>query len=105
MDISADGRICRFLNAQIPNPPNAPMRKLMFTGVQILEPSVFDYMPAPGESKKFSTTKDVYPKMLLRRERLYGLQFDGFWQDLGTTERIQEAERILKTGQAELHYL
>jgi NDP-sugar pyrophosphorylase family protein len=62
-------------------------------------------MPAPGESKKFSTTKDVYPKMLLRRERLYGLQFDGFWQDLGTTERIQEAERSLNLGQAKLHYL
>jgi NDP-sugar pyrophosphorylase family protein len=105
MDIAADGRICRFLNTRMPDPPSASVRDLMFTGVQILEPKIFDYMPAAAGFEKFSTTKDVYPKMLLQRERLYGFQFDGFWQDLGTVERIKEAERILQLGQAELHYL
>ena len=36
---------------------------------------------------------------------LYGYYFDGFWQDLGTQERIAEAERQLRGGQARLHYL
>jgi glucose-1-phosphate adenylyltransferase len=62
-------------------------------------------MPVATGSEKFSTTRDVYPKMLLASERLYGFRFDGFWQDLGTVERIEEAERSLKTGQAKLHYL
>jgi NDP-sugar pyrophosphorylase family protein len=105
MDIAADGRICRFLNTKLPDPPTSSLRKLMFTGVQILEPSIFDYMPAAVGSQKFSTTKDVYPKMLLARERLYGFRFDGFWQDLGTAERIEEAERTLNVGQAQLHYI
>ena len=47
------------------------------------------------------------------RARLHGefLDFwrracgDGFWQDLGTVERIREAERSLSLGQAALHYL
>jgi NDP-sugar pyrophosphorylase family protein len=104
MDIAADGRICRFLNTRSPATPAVSGRKLMFTGVQILEPRIFDYMPAAG-SEKFSTTKDVYPKMLLAGERLYGFQFNGFWQDLGTVERIEEAERSLRVGQAQLHYL
>jgi mannose-1-phosphate guanylyltransferase len=105
MDIAADGRICRFLNARLPSVPTAPRHKLMFTGVQILEPRVFEYMPVATGSEKFSTTRDVYPKMLLASERLYGFRFDGFWQDLGTVERIEEAERSLKMGQAKLHYL
>jgi mannose-1-phosphate guanylyltransferase len=105
MDIAADGRICRFLNATMPAAPSPARHTLMFTGVQILEPSIFDYMPAVTGSEKFSTTKDVYPKMLLASERLFGYRFDGFWRDLGTAERIQEAERSLRLGQAKLHYL
>jgi NDP-sugar pyrophosphorylase family protein len=105
MDIAADGRICRFLNSKMPDAPVAAVRDLMFTGVQILEPSVFHYMPSVAATQKFSTTKDVYPRMLLEHERLYGFRFDGFWQDLGTVERIREAERSLSLGQAALHYL
>ena len=104
-DIAADGRICRFLNTCLPATPASPRHKLMFTGVQILEPSIFQYMPAATGSEKFSTTRDVYPRMLLASERLYGFRFDGFWQDLGTAERIEEAERGLKVGQVKLHYL
>ena len=104
MDVAADGRICRFLNSKMPEAPNAAVRNLMFTGVQILEPSIFRYMPAAADCEKFSTTKDVYPRMLLQQERLYGFQFDGFWHDLGTAERIKEAERSLRLDQ-KLHYM
>jgi NDP-sugar pyrophosphorylase family protein len=103
MDIAADGRISRFLDTHAPG-TNPSVQKLMFTGVQILEPVIFDYMP-PAGTDKFSTTRDVYPKMLLASERLYGFQFDGFWQDLGTIARIQEAEQRLRLGQARLHYV
>ena len=74
----------------------------MFTGVQIMEPKVFDYME--GQSP-FSLTRVTYPKMLLRGEPLYGFAFRGYWQDLGTTERIKEAEGILGRGEVKLHYL
>jgi NDP-sugar pyrophosphorylase family protein len=104
MDIAGDGRICRFLSAEIPAARNAAVRDLMFTGVQILEPSIFRYMPAAPGCEKFSTTKDIYPRMLLQQERLYGFRFDGFWQDLGTAERIKEAESSLSLGRAKLHY-
>jgi len=43
--------------------------------------------------------------MLLHQERLFGFRFDGFWQDLGTASRIEEAEARLATGRARLHYL
>ncbi|MGZ8433133.1 MAG: nucleotidyltransferase family protein [Candidatus Binatia bacterium] len=104
IDIGADGRICRFLEHRSPEPPVGSVKKLMFTGVQILEPRIFDYMDGRG-LKKFSTTRETYPRMLGAGEKLCGYCFQGFWQDLGTQERIAEAERQLGCGQARLHFL
>ena len=105
IEISADHRIRKFLNHRAPSSAEArPLRKLMFTGVQILEPKVFDYMEAANLAA-FSTTKVTYPKMLTQGESLYGFLSEGFWQDLGTTDGIREAERKLATGEAKLHYL
>jgi NDP-sugar pyrophosphorylase family protein len=103
MDLDGDGRICRFLNARAPAKVMATGSKLMFTGVQILEPKVFGYMES--EAPKFSTTKQTYPKMLVQGEPMYGYCFEGYWQDLGTIERIKEAEAHLSAGRVKLHYL
>lgn len=105
MDIDPSGRIYRFLDSKAPVKPDGAMRKLMFTGVQILDPRVFDYMEDDGATRKFSTTKHTYPRMLGSGERLYGFPFDGFWQDLGTPARIREAELKLQNGEARLHFL
>jgi mannose-1-phosphate guanylyltransferase len=104
IDIDADGRICRFLEHRFPGQPVGAIKKLMFTGVQVLEPRVFDYMDG-GNLKKFSTTRETYPRMLRAGERLYGYCFKGFWQDLGTRERINEVEQKLSNGQAKLDFL
>jgi NDP-sugar pyrophosphorylase family protein len=77
----------------------------MFTGVQVLEPRIFDHMRSDVIAPKFSTTKDTYPELLLKNEALYGFRFDGYWQDLGTQERIREAETSLLQGTTRLHYL
>jgi mannose-1-phosphate guanylyltransferase len=105
IETSADSKIQRFLGHKAPSRgADGPLRKLMFTGVQILEPRVFDYM-AGEDNSKFSTTKATYPKMLTQGERLYGFPFEGFWQDLGTPERIKETEEKLSRGEIRLHYL
>jgi NDP-sugar pyrophosphorylase family protein len=105
IEIDGAGQIRRFLHAQIVTPSSLPTTKLMFTGVQILEPQIFDHMVPAGAGRKFSTTKDTYPRMLLHGEKLFGFRFDGFWQDVGTANRIQEAEQKLAAGKATLHYL
>ena len=105
MDIDDRGRICRFLNSKAPIDPAEPTRKLMFSGVQLLEPAVFDYMSIGAETRKFSTTRETYPKMLVAGAALYGFYFDGFWQDLGTLERIKQVEDHLAGNHARLHYL
>jgi NDP-sugar pyrophosphorylase family protein len=105
MELDLEGRIFRFLQARRPGAKPATGPKLMFTGVQILEPRIFDFMKSGSAPCKFGTTKDAYPKMLLAGEALYGFRFDGFWHDLGTESRIKEAEESLAQGRARLHYL
>src|SRR5262245_32962693 len=70
IDIDDAGRIQRFLDNEIKPKSTGRLRKLMFTGVQILEPEIFDFMD--GTAKKFSTTRQTYPRMLLAGEPLYG---------------------------------
>jgi len=105
MEIDSEGRIYRFLNARRQPGASVPGRKLMFTGVQILEPRIFDYMHGERGPHKFGTTKDTYPQMLVEGERLYGFCFEGLWQDLGTPVRIKEIEEGLAQGRTRLHYL
>ncbi|HTM10275.1 MAG TPA: nucleotidyltransferase family protein [Verrucomicrobiae bacterium] len=105
IEISGDGRVQKFLKYEAPSIAAAgPLEKFMFTGVQILEPVIFDFM-AEEQSRRFGTTTATYPKMLVRGERLEGFVFDGFWQDLGTPQRIFEAEAKLASGEAKLGYL
>ena len=105
MAVDAEGKLQQFLQTERPNSQPSVGPKLMFTGVQILEPRVFDYMPPPGGTKKFGTTKDTFPRMLANDDALYGFRFDGFWQDLGTEQRIKQAEQSLAQNRARLHYL
>jgi len=105
MEVDGDGRIHRFLQVQVSAPVSRPITKLMFTGVQILEPRVFDYLESDKTLRKFSTTKNTYPRMLLQQEKLFGFRFDGFWQDVGTASQIKEAEESLAAGKATLHFL
>lgn len=102
IETASDGKIHRFLGFQPSGPAPKPLTKQMFTGVQVLEPGIFEYMEDKGP---FSTTRQTYPRMLRELEPLYGFPFQGFWQDLGTRERIKEAEEKLATGEVKLHYL
>lgn len=105
IETSKDLRIQRFLDHKSPLYDSAgPLTKFMFTGVQILEPNVFPHMEAE-KSPKFSITKATYPQMLRQGEPLLAYPFEGFWQDLGTPERIAEAEAKLQSGEVRLHYL
>jgi NDP-sugar pyrophosphorylase family protein len=43
--------------------------------------------------------------MLMQGMPLDGYVFDDFWQDLGTPERIAQAEAKLASGEVKLRYL
>jgi NDP-sugar pyrophosphorylase family protein len=60
---------------------------LMFTGIQILEPRIFDYIPRGVFSH---STTDVYPQAIARGERIAAHVTDGMWYELSTIERYLE---------------
>jgi NDP-sugar pyrophosphorylase family protein len=63
----------------------------MFTGVQILEPRVFDYMPPEALPKNSAPPKTLI--RMLANEQLFGFRFDGFWQDLGPSNESKRQSK------------
>jgi aminoglycoside/choline kinase family phosphotransferase/GTP:adenosylcobinamide-phosphate guanylyltransferase len=62
-------------------------RLLTFTGIQVLEPLVLDYIPAI----KASSSIDAFKKMLADGKKLQAcIVADGKWQDIGTPERYRQ---------------
>ena len=68
------------------NPP------LMFTGIHILEPKIFDYIPRGVFSH---STTDVYPQALAKGERIAAHVARGRWFELSTMQRYLEISLLL----------
>jgi NDP-sugar pyrophosphorylase family protein len=73
---------------------------LMFTGIQILEPRIFDYIPRGVFSH---STTDVYPQAIAAGETLAAHVADGMWYELSTIKRYLEVSlALLKTDGLDL---
>ena len=57
---------------------------LMFTGIQILEPEIFNYIPHGVFSH---STTDVYPQAIAKGERIAAHIATGKWRELSTLQR------------------
>lgn len=69
---------------------------LMFTGIQILEPRIFDYIPRGVFSH---TTTDVYPQAIAQGEPIAAHIADGHWYELSTIPRYLEINLALLAAQ------
>jgi len=98
--INRDGRIRQFLNILRPAPGEKPM-KYMFTGIHILEPEVFSYIP---ESVFSSITEVMYPSLLLNEERVFGYIMRGYWSELGTQERYNMTLTDIEKGRVKTFF-
>jgi NDP-sugar pyrophosphorylase family protein len=78
-----DGFLKGFGLMPSPGPAEEPA-PLMFTGIQILEPRIFDYTPRGVFSH---STTDVYPKAMASGERIAAHVADGEWYELSTLPR------------------
>ena len=61
-----------------------PSRRLMFTGVHVLEPRFLEYLPPNIHS---CIIRYGYAKALQNNEYLYGTLMQGYWADAGTPGR------------------
>ena len=65
---------------------------LMFTGIQIMEPRIFDYIPRGVFSH---TTTDVYLPAIARGERVAAHVSEGMWYELSTIPRYLDISLAL----------
>ncbi|MBO0724208.1 MAG: NDP-sugar synthase [Blastocatellia bacterium] len=81
--VTEDGRIAEFAGSPAPDGPQSP---LMFTGIHILEPGIFDYIPRGVFS---DSVRDVYPKAMADGKIIAAhiAGGDSLWRELSTIER------------------
>jgi NDP-sugar pyrophosphorylase family protein len=84
IEIDAQSRIRRFLGRPVHVAES--LRSLMFAGVHVFEPAVFDFM---GEGR-FGINAQTYPAMLAAGCPLYGYEFHGYWRVLDTHAGLAE---------------
>ena len=65
------------------------------TGIYVMEPEVFDYVPA-GKSVDWSS--EVFPQLLAEGKPVYGYVAEGYWEDVGTHESYVKAQADVLTG-------
>ncbi len=65
------------------------------TGIYVLEPEVFDHIPA---DTKYDFSQELFPKLFEMGAPLYGYIADGYWQDIGSLPQYLVANRDLLDG-------
>ncbi len=90
VSVSEDGFVTGF------HEPAASLRRA-FTGIQVLDPLVLNFISAKG----FSNSIDVYRQMLAAGMRIRAFEAGRYsWKDLGTPERYREAVQEHMTAEA-----
>jgi len=69
------------------------------TGIFVLEPEIFDFIPA-GRSVDFSS--EVFPALLEADKRLFGAVTEGYWEDVGTLESYLQAHKDILDGRVKV---
>ena len=80
-----DGRVTRF--GGMPDPGAVGPAPLMFTGIHIMEPRIFDYIPRDVFS---DSVTHVYPQAIANGETIAAHVATGKWRELSTLKRYLE---------------
>ncbi len=102
VEIDSTGRVCRLRGQPAQPEPVQPLYPMMYTGLQILDPRVFDFMP---EIRPFSTTRELYPRMLGAGVPLQAFLHSGPWSVVDDRESLALATRAIVSGEIKLSYL
>src|SRR6266481_112498 len=90
-----DGLVTRFAGMPAPAAAEPP---LMFTGIHILEPRIFEYIPRGGFSDSVS---DVYVPAMASGERIAAHVTEGMWYELSTLRRYLDISLALLRDRGE----
>jgi NDP-sugar pyrophosphorylase family protein len=86
--VDSNGEICRFLDYVN---SNKEVSSVNYTGIQVLSRRILDQMPKSGTV--FSITSDILLKALKNGEVVKTKKYQGFWNDIGTIERLNQVQK------------
>jgi aminoglycoside/choline kinase family phosphotransferase/GTP:adenosylcobinamide-phosphate guanylyltransferase len=85
--VSRDEFVLAFLNPTELS-KNRPQNTLAFTGIQVLDPLVLDYIPDSG----FYSSISAFRRMISDGKKIKALTIEGhYWQDIGTPASYKQA--------------
>ncbi|MEK7280558.1 MAG: nucleotidyltransferase family protein [Nitrospirota bacterium] len=97
--IDKDQRVRQILNRPVCTVMD--LNSYMFTGIHLIEPKIFQYIP---EGQYYSVI-DAYIEMLTKNEVVYGHIMKGHWSDIGTIEGYEKVSDDNRRGVIRLSYL
>ena len=92
VETDLDGRVQRFVEK--PKPGETASHTIN-AGAYIFEKKIFSMIP-PGTV--YSVERQVFPALLDEHQPLYGKELAGYWLDVGTLEKYEQAQRDVASG-------
>ncbi len=74
-------------------------RYLVNTGIYILEPEIFDHIPA---NQPFDFGSDLFPLLVEKGVPIYGYEAQGYWSDVGTLQQYYQAQLDMIHGRVKV---
>ena len=93
-----DGRIVRFLEKPT---WGEVFSDTINTGIYIVEPGVLDLIPP---KKNWDFSKNLFPAMLARGDRLLGYVAEGYWKDVGNLDEYLNVHLDLLAGKVKIGF-
>ena len=93
-----DGRIVRFLEKPT---WGEVFSDTINTGIYVVEPEVLSLIP-PG--KNFDFSKNLFPAMLQRGDRLLGYIAEGYWKDVGNLDEYLNVHLDILAGKVRIDF-
>ncbi len=75
------------------------LSNLISTGIYILEPEVFNFIPATGD---YGFGRQLFPSLVEKGERVLGLEIETYWSDVGTIDQYRESNLHALSGMVKL---
>lgn len=95
--IDAEGNLLNF--PHISRTGDALPHNYVFTGIHILEPEIFQFIP---HGVPYEINEQVYPEAIKRGAKVLGFPVSGYWNDVGSPQRYLEAQRDLLNFETKL---
>jgi mannose-1-phosphate guanylyltransferase len=92
--VDDDDRVCH-INGQPETRAHLTGEVMMFTGIQVISPEIFAYIPS---GQVVNTAAETYPMLIARGGAVCAYRHDGYWMDIGVPTRYRQAHWDLLDG-------